>query len=109
MVLPDAKIRWRYVWVGAIITTILFLLGKYLIGIYLNTSNFTESYGAAGSLVALLAWVYYSVLYPVVWCRIYLRIHQASWSGHYQTVGSGGSRTKSRKSNRKGIPQAEYG
>lgn len=62
MVLPDAKIKWRYVWVGALITTILFFLGKYLIGLYLNTSNFTESYGAAGSLVALLAWVYYSVL-----------------------------------------------
>ena len=62
MVLPDAKIKWRYVWIGALITTILFFLGKYLIGFYLNTSNFTESYGAAGSLVALLAWVYYSVL-----------------------------------------------
>ncbi len=62
MVLPDAKIKWRYVWVGALITTILFILGKYLIGFYLNTSNLTQSYGAAGSLVALLAWVYYSVL-----------------------------------------------
>ncbi len=62
MVLPDAKIKWRYVWVGAVLTTILFILGKYLIGFYLNTSNFTESYGASGSLVALLAWVYYSVL-----------------------------------------------
>ena len=62
MVLPDAKIKWRYVWVGALITTVLFILGKYFIGFYLNTSNFTNSYGAAGSLVALLAWVYYSVL-----------------------------------------------
>ncbi len=62
MVLPDAKIKWRSVWVGALMTTILFFLGKYLIGLYLNTSNFSESYGAAGSLVALLAWVYYSVL-----------------------------------------------
>jgi membrane protein len=62
MVLPDAKIQWRYVWVGALITTILFVLGKYLIGLYLSNSDFTESYGAAGSLVALLAWVYYSVL-----------------------------------------------
>lgn len=62
MVLPDAKVKWRYVWVGALITTILFFLGKYLIGLYLNTNDFGESYGAAGSLVALLAWVYYSVL-----------------------------------------------
>ena len=62
MVLPDAKIQWRYVWVGALITTILFVLGKFLIGLYLKNSDFTQSYGAAGSLVALLAWVYYSVL-----------------------------------------------
>ena len=62
MVLPDARIKWHSVWVGALITTILFFLGKYLIGLYLNTSNLSESYGAAGSLVALLAWVYYSVL-----------------------------------------------
>ncbi|TKB28354.1 YihY/virulence factor BrkB family protein [Desulfopila sp. IMCC35006] len=62
MVLPDAKIKWSHAWIGAFITTILFIFGKYLIGFYLKTSNFTESYGAAGSLVALLAWVYYSVL-----------------------------------------------
>ncbi len=62
MVLPDARIQWRYVWVGAVITTVLFVLGKYLIGLYLGNSDFTKSYGAAGSLVALLAWVYYSVL-----------------------------------------------
>ncbi|NJN25777.1 MAG: YihY/virulence factor BrkB family protein [Cyclobacteriaceae bacterium] len=61
-VLPDAQIKWKNVWVGAIVTTILFLLGKNLIGYYLGTSNFGEAYGAAGSLVALLAWVYYSVL-----------------------------------------------
>ncbi len=62
MVLPDARIQWRYVWVGAVITTVLFVLGKYLIGLYLGNSDFSQSYGAAGSLVALLAWVYYSVL-----------------------------------------------
>jgi membrane protein len=62
MILPDAKIKWKHVWIGALITAILFLLGKYLIAIYLRNTNFTESYGAAGSLVALLAWVYYSVL-----------------------------------------------
>jgi membrane protein len=62
MILPDAKIKWKHVWVGALITAILFLLGKYLIALYLQNTNFSESYGAAGSLVALLAWVYYSVL-----------------------------------------------
>ena len=62
MVLPDARIQWKYVWVGAVITTILFILGKYLIGLYLSNNDFSQSYGAAGSLVALLAWIYYSVL-----------------------------------------------
>lgn len=62
MLLPDAKIKLKYVWIGALITAILFLLGKYIIALYLKNTNFSESYGAAGSLVALLAWVYYSVL-----------------------------------------------
>lgn len=61
-VLPDAIIRWKYVWVGSFITTVLFVFGKYVIGYYLSNSDLTESYGAAGSLVALLVWVYYSVL-----------------------------------------------
>ncbi|WP_210463169.1 MULTISPECIES: YihY/virulence factor BrkB family protein [Rufibacter] len=60
--LPDAHIRWRDVWVGAIITAVLFLVGKYLIGWYLGRSDFNSSYGAAGSLVVLLSWVYYSSL-----------------------------------------------
>ncbi|MEJ0032718.1 MAG: YihY/virulence factor BrkB family protein [Bacteroidota bacterium] len=61
-VLPDAKIRWRHVWVGALITTLLFTLGKYLIGFYLGNSSFNTAYGAAGSLVIILLWVYYSTV-----------------------------------------------
>jgi membrane protein len=61
-VLPDAKIRWKDVWVGAIATTIFFLIGKFLIALYLDNSDLGDAYGAAGSLVALLSWVYYSVL-----------------------------------------------
>ncbi|UII20052.1 YihY/virulence factor BrkB family protein [Fulvivirga ligni] len=59
-VLPDAKIEWRDVWVGAFVTTLLFTLGKYLIGFYLGNSSVSTAYGAAGSLVLLLVWVYYS-------------------------------------------------
>jgi membrane protein len=58
--LPDARIRWRDVWVGAFITTLLFVLGRLLIGLYLTNSDFNDTYGAAGSLVAVLMWVYYS-------------------------------------------------
>ena len=61
-VLPDAKIKWRDVWVGAIVTTAFFTLGKYMIGFYLGNSSFNSAYGAAGSLVILLIWVYYSTV-----------------------------------------------
>lgn len=59
-VMPDAHIKWRDVWVGAVVTTILFILGKYLMGYYLGNSSLGSVYGAAGSLVMLLIWVYYS-------------------------------------------------
>ncbi|MRG43763.1 YihY family inner membrane protein [Chitinophaga sp. SYP-B3965] len=59
-VLPDAKIKWRHVWVGAMTTTVLFMLGKFAIGFYLGSSSIGSTYGAAGSLVILLVWVYYS-------------------------------------------------
>jgi membrane protein len=58
--LPDAKIAWRDVWVGAFITALLFVLGKSGLGIYLGKSSVGSSFGAAGSLVVLLVWVYYS-------------------------------------------------
>lgn len=58
--LPDAALSWRDVWVGAAFTASLFALGKYAIGIYLGNSAVASSFGAAGSLIALLLWVYYS-------------------------------------------------
>ncbi|HEX6644679.1 MAG TPA: YihY/virulence factor BrkB family protein [Gemmatimonadales bacterium] len=59
-VLPDAEIEWRDVWVGAGVTALLFMVGKFLIGFYLGKSNPGEAYGAAGSLAVLLLWIYYS-------------------------------------------------
>ena len=58
--LPDAKIQWRDVWVGAIVTSILFALGRFLIGFYLGSSNYANVYGAAGTIVIILVWVFYS-------------------------------------------------
>jgi membrane protein len=58
--LPDVKISWGDVWIGASITAILFTIGKTLIGMYLGRGSFGSTYGAAGSLVIFLAWVYYS-------------------------------------------------
>ncbi|HET6423597.1 MAG TPA: YihY/virulence factor BrkB family protein [Planctomycetaceae bacterium] len=59
-VLPDVIIGWRDVWYGALMTAILFTLGKAGIGLYLGQSSMASSYGVAGSLVVLLVWVYYS-------------------------------------------------
>ena len=59
-VLPDAKIAWRDVWVGAFVTALLFSIGKTVIGLYLGSSAVGTTFGAAGSLVVLLLWVYYS-------------------------------------------------
>lgn len=59
-VLPDVTIAWRDVWVGAFLTAVLFNLGKFLIGLYLGRSSAASAYGAAGSLVVVLLWVYYS-------------------------------------------------
>ena len=59
-VLPDAEVAWRDVWVGAVLTALLFTIGKLAIGLYLGKSDVGSAYGAAGSLVIILVWVYYS-------------------------------------------------
>lgn len=58
--LPDVIISWRYVWFGAVLTSLLFSIGKYLIGLYLGNSSYTSTYGAAASIVILFIWIYYS-------------------------------------------------
>jgi membrane protein len=61
-ILPDANVRWKDTWTGAIITAVLFIVGKFFIGLYMSTNDLSSTYGAAGSLVILLIWVYYSVV-----------------------------------------------
>jgi membrane protein len=60
--LPDTPVAWKDVWVGALLTSFLFTLGKFAIGFYLGKASVASSYGAAGSVVILLVWVYYSSL-----------------------------------------------
>jgi membrane protein len=60
--LPDAIIRWRDVWAGAFITALLFVLGKFLISLFIAKSDPGSAFGAAGSLIVLLVWIYYSSL-----------------------------------------------
>jgi membrane protein len=58
--LPDVRLAWRDVWIGAVVTALLFTLGKYVIGLYLGNSNVATPFGAAGSLVILFVWIYYA-------------------------------------------------
>ncbi|MGV3638453.1 MAG: YihY/virulence factor BrkB family protein [Flavobacteriales bacterium] len=60
--LPDARVRWRNVWSGAVLTTLLFTLGKYLIGLYISYAKVGDAYGAAGAIIIILVWVYYSTV-----------------------------------------------
>ena len=76
--LPDVVISWKDVWIGAAVTALLFSAGKYLIGIYLGRTATTSAFGAAGSLVVLLFWVYYSALISFLgaeFTQVYARRH----------------------------------
>jgi len=77
-VLPDARVPWRHVWVGAGFTALLFVIGKFLIGFYLGRSNPGEAFGAAGSLAVMFIWVYYSsmiLLFGAEFTQIWARRH----------------------------------
>jgi membrane protein len=71
---PDARITWRDVWLGAVIAAILFELGKFLLGFYFGRSAIASSYGAAGSLIIILVWVFYSaqiLFFGAAFTRVY--------------------------------------
>ncbi len=78
-ILPDAPLSWRDVWIGAAFTAGLFSLGKYAIGLYLGNSGVASSFGAAGSLIALLLWVYYSA--QIFFLGAEFTRHYALWFG----------------------------
>jgi len=79
--LPDLPLRWRDVTTGAFVTAILFTIGQQLIGLYLGQSSVSSSYGAAGSVMILLLWVYYScqiLLFGAEFTRVYAQRHGAN-------------------------------
>ncbi|SFD28525.1 membrane protein [Chitinophaga sp. CF118] len=79
-VLPDAKVKWKDVTVGAITTAILFMIGKFAIGFYLGASKIGSAYGAAGSIVIILLWVYYSAIilyFGAEFTQVYAEYHGA--------------------------------
>src|SRR5436190_8057138 len=59
-ILPDVKTQWRDMWIGAAMTAIFFLIGKWALGLYLGSGTAASAYGAASSLITLLLWIYYS-------------------------------------------------
>ena len=76
--LPDVRLRWRDVMTGAFVTALLFTIGQQLIGLYLGQSSVSSSYGAAGSVMILLLWVYYScqiLLFGAEFTRVYAQRH----------------------------------
>jgi hypothetical protein len=75
--LPDAEIAWKDVWLGAFVTAVLFSIGKTLIGLYLGSSAVATTFGAAGSLVLLLLWAYYSgqiLLFGAEFTQVYANV-----------------------------------
>ncbi len=75
--MPRARVAWRDVWVGAAVTSVLFLIGKSLIGLYIGSSGITSAFGAAASLIVVLLWVYYSA-------QIFLFGAEFTWAYSHQ-------------------------
>ncbi len=75
-ILPDAEIEWRDVWTGAFLTALLFALGKFLLALYLGRQDAASTYGAAGALILILTWVYYSaniLLFGAEFTQVYAK------------------------------------
>ncbi|MGE5395125.1 MAG: YihY/virulence factor BrkB family protein [Candidatus Saccharibacteria bacterium] len=80
-ILPDAKIKWRSVWIGAFITSVLFAIGKYALGLYFGKADPASGYGAAGTIILVLLWANYSsmiVFYGAEFTKVYSDEHYGS-------------------------------
>jgi membrane protein len=102
-IMPRAHIAWHDVWVGAAVTAVLFEIGKFLIGLYLGKSGVTSGFGAAGSLVVLLLWVYYSA-------QIFLLGAEFTWIYAHQHGSRAGAQQPARapvRPSRSGDAEAE--
>jgi membrane protein len=74
--LPDVDVRWKDLWIGAVVTALLFNIGKSLIGLYLGNSSVSSTYGAAGSIIVILVWVFYSaqiLLFGAEFTQVYAK------------------------------------
>lgn len=88
-VLPDAEIQWKDVWVGAMVTSALFIVGKFLIALYMSHTTTASAYGAAGALALLLLWTYYCAmifLFGMEFTQVWARAHGRAIEPHEGAV-----------------------
>lgn len=78
--LPDAEISWHEVWIGGFVTALLFVVGKFLIGLYIGQTNPGSAYGAAGSMIIILLWIYYSSIIVFLGAE-FTQVHARSRTG----------------------------
>ncbi|MEI6534479.1 MAG: YihY/virulence factor BrkB family protein [Verrucomicrobiaceae bacterium] len=94
-IVPDAHVEWRDVWLGALLTAVLFVAGKFVLGFYFGRSAVASSYGAAGSLIIILVWVFYSaqiLFFGAEFTRLYATRYGSHQDG---SRGEGGSKKNS--------------
>src|SRR5262249_27510178 len=91
--LPDVKIPWRDVWVGAVVTSLLLSLGKWAIGYYLGNSEISSAYGTAASMIVLLFWVYYASLL-VLLGAVFTRVYSQHFHEHRRRAVEGARRVR---------------
>jgi membrane protein len=85
--LPDTSVAWRDVWFGALVTSVLFAIGKFAIGAYIGSSGLASTYGAAASLIAVLLWIYYSSLIVLFGAEL-TRVHAEMEGRHVNAPDS---------------------
>jgi membrane protein len=93
--IPRVAVRWRDVWIGAAVTAALFAIGKFLIGLYLGRSSVASAFGAAGSVVVMMIWVYYSA-------QIFLLGAEFTWV-YAHTYGSRRGKARPRPDGERGL------
>jgi membrane protein len=81
--LPDARIKWKHVRTGAIFTALLFMIGRYVIGLYIRQTATESTYGAAGSIVVLLVWIYYSAVILYMGAE-FTQVYTEAYGGHIE-------------------------
>jgi membrane protein len=82
-VLPDVKIKWRDVKTGALFTSVLFIIGRFLIGLYIAKSGTGSTYGAAGSIIVILVWIYYTSMILYLGAE-FTQVYSEAYGGHIQ-------------------------